>query len=109
MKNGGGILRKDADEAEKQADRKGRELAPRMVVTRVRNTVNLRCVVRELADVLDSGRTSKRRGAVVPSCIVCKYFLKPGFRHVENWKTRYLDFKKIDDLESGFHFNHDTG
>ena len=38
-----------------------------------------------------------------------KIFLKPGFRHVENWKSRYLDFKKIDDLESGFHFNHDTG
>ena len=38
-----------------------------------------------------------------------KFFLKPGFRHMENWKTWYLDFKKIDVLESGFHFNHNMG
>ena len=66
MQNGGGVLRKDADETVKQADQRERALVPRMVLTSVRSTVNFRCTVRELASVLDSGRTTRRRDAVFP-------------------------------------------
>ena len=66
LNNGGGVLRKGTDEAEKQADQRGREIVPRMVLTSVRNTVNLRRIAQELAGVLDSGRTTRRRDAVFP-------------------------------------------
>ena len=69
MQNGGGVLRKDANETVEQADQRKREIVPRMVLTSVPNTVNLRWLAQELAGVLDPGRATRRRDEVFP--VVC--------------------------------------
>ena len=69
VQNGGGVLRKDADETVKQADQRKREIVPRMVLTSVPSTVDLRGLSQETAGVLDPGRTTRRRDAVFP--VVC--------------------------------------